>query len=73
MITVQPPLEYLITSSQAGLESFEHSRLWRCGNLRKELRDLFEECIEAEMQARMHGGFWNADEIKTQVGMQMKT
>jgi len=53
MITVQPPLEYLITSSQAGLESFEHSRLWRCGNLRKELRDLFEECIEAEMQARI--------------------
>jgi hypothetical protein len=53
MITVQPPLEYLITSSQAGLESFEHSRLWRCGNLRKELRDLFEECIEAETQARV--------------------
>ena len=53
MITVQPPLEYLITSSQDGLESFEHSRLWRCGNLRKELRDLFEECIEAETQARI--------------------
>jgi len=53
MITAQPPLEYLITSSQAGLESFEHSRLWRCGNLRKELRDLFEECIEAETQARL--------------------
>jgi hypothetical protein len=53
MITAQPPLEYLITSSQAGLESFEHSRLWRCGNLRKELRDLFEECIEAEAQARL--------------------
>mgnify|MGYP001183744724 CR=1 FL=1 len=53
MITAEPPLEYLITSSQAGLESFEHSRLWRCGNLRKELRDLFEECIEAETQARI--------------------
>ena len=53
MITAQPPLEYLITSSQAGLESFEHSRLWRSGNLRKELRDLFEECVEAETQARL--------------------
>jgi hypothetical protein len=53
MITAQPPLEYLITSSQAGLESFVHSRLWRCGNLRKELRDLFEECIEAETEARL--------------------
>jgi hypothetical protein len=53
MITAQPPLEYLITSSQAGLESFEHSRLWRSGNLLKELRDLFEECIEAETQARL--------------------
>jgi len=53
MITARPPLEYLITSSRAGLESFEHSRLWRSGNLRKELRDLFEECIEAETQARL--------------------
>jgi hypothetical protein len=48
-----PPLEYLVTSSQAALETFELSRLNKSANLRKELRDVVEEWIEAEIQSRL--------------------
>lgn len=48
-----PPLEYLVTSSQAGLENFELARLNKIANLRKELREIVEEWIEAETQSRL--------------------
>jgi hypothetical protein len=48
-----PPLEYLVTSSKAGLENFELGKMNKIANLRKELRDLVEEWIEAEIQSRL--------------------
>lgn len=48
-----PPLEYLVTSSQAGLENFELGKMNQIANLRKELRDLVEEWIETEIQSRL--------------------
>jgi hypothetical protein len=50
---IAPPLEYLVTSSQAGLENFELVRLNTIANLRKELGELVEEWIEAETQSRL--------------------
>jgi hypothetical protein len=52
-MSISPPLEYLVTSSQAGLENFELVRLNTIANLRKELGDLVEEWIEAETQSRL--------------------
>ena len=49
----QPPLEFFLTSSSAALESYELSRLGRASNMRKELRDLIEDWIEAEVNARV--------------------
>jgi hypothetical protein len=49
----QLPLEYLVTSSQTALEGFELSRLNQCANLRKELRQITDQWIEVEIEARM--------------------
>lgn len=49
----QLPLEYLVTSSQTALEGFELSRLNRCANLRKELRQIADQWIGVEIEARM--------------------
>jgi hypothetical protein len=49
----QPPLEYLVTSSQTAVESFELSRLNRVSNLRKEIRQIVDEWIAAETEARI--------------------
>ena len=48
-----PPLEYLLTSSQAGLENFGLGKMNKIANLRIELREVVEEWIEAEMQSRL--------------------
>ncbi len=53
MASAQPPLEYLISSSEESLESFELSRLSHVANLRKELRMVLDEFVEAEIQARI--------------------
>jgi len=53
MSDTHPPLDYLTTSSKATLESFELSRLNRASNLRKELRQILEEWVDAEVDARM--------------------
>jgi hypothetical protein len=50
---IDRPLEYLATSSDASIESFHLSRLNAVANLRKELHEIFEEWIEAEVQARL--------------------
>ena len=47
------PLEYLVTSSQSAVESFELSRLNRVSNLRKEIRQVVDEWIAAEAEARI--------------------
>jgi hypothetical protein len=49
----QAPLEYLVTSSQTSLEAFELARLNRCANLRKEVREVLEEWIQMEVDARL--------------------
>lgn len=49
----KPVFEYLKSCSQPSLESFELSRLNRARNLRREMRELVEEWIEAEVQARL--------------------
>jgi hypothetical protein len=50
---IDGPFEYLLTSSSASVESFHLSRLNAVANLRKELHELFEEWVEAEVQARL--------------------
>lgn len=49
----QPPLDFFLTSSATGLQSFELSRMNRAANLRKELRQVMEEWIQAEVNARV--------------------
>lgn len=49
----RPPLEYLLTSSQMGLESVELARLNHAANLRKEARQVLEKWIDAEVDARL--------------------
>jgi hypothetical protein len=53
MSDTQPPLEYLVESSQASLESFELSRLNRASNLRKELCQVADEWVQAEVSFRL--------------------
>lgn len=53
MGSAHPPLDYLVSSSQSALESFELARLNAVSNLRKELRQLVDEWVEAEIEARM--------------------
>lgn len=48
-----PLLEYLATSSAAGLEAFELSRLNVLANLRKECEQILDEFVENEVQARI--------------------
>jgi hypothetical protein len=61
---IASPLEYLLTSSEAALETFELARLNKSANLRKELRDVVEEWIEAEIQSRL--ARWILDGRRTQ-------
>ncbi len=49
----KPPSHYLRTCSPTSLEAFELSRYNRVANLRKEFRDLVEQWIEAEVDARV--------------------
>jgi hypothetical protein len=48
----RPPLDYLATCSNASLEAFELSRLNRAANFRKEVRDILDDWVEAEGEAR---------------------
>jgi hypothetical protein len=45
--------DYLLKCSTTSLEGFELARLNRIANLRKELRDLVEEWVAAEVEARV--------------------
>ena len=52
MGSTHPPLESLLELSQSCLESFELTRLNRIANLRKEFREVLDESIELEIEAR---------------------
>lgn len=49
----EPPLEYLMACSQSSLEGFELARLDQVAHLRVEIRNLYEQWIEAEVAARL--------------------
>jgi len=53
MRRIPPPFDYLTACSQVGLESYELSRLNHISNVRKQLRDLVEQWIEASISARL--------------------
>lgn len=50
---IRPTVEYLFSCSKESLESFELSRLNRAANLRKELRQVTDEWIQAEAEWRL--------------------
>ena len=52
MQSAKNPVEYLAGASKISLESFELNRLNQIANLRKELREVMEEWIEAEVEVR---------------------
>lgn len=47
------PMNYLIASSSTSLESFELSRLNAVANFRKELRQIVDDWVQAEVEARI--------------------
>lgn len=47
------PFHYLLECSQMSLEDFELARLDRAASLRKQLRDIAEEWVEAEVEAQL--------------------
>jgi hypothetical protein len=49
----RPPLEYLVSSSNNSLESFELGRLNQTANLRKEMRQIVDEWVESEVESRI--------------------
>ena len=53
MKTSKPMLEYLATCSTISLQSFQLARLNDRANLRKELIDVVDELIEADIQSRI--------------------
>ncbi|MGH9865356.1 MAG: hypothetical protein ACRD4H_08080 [Candidatus Acidiferrales bacterium] len=53
MKTTKSMLDYLATCSQTSLESFELARLNDLANLRKQMTELVDEWVEADIQARI--------------------
>lgn len=53
MGSAHPPMEYLSASSNISLESFELSRLNTAANLRKEIRQIVDNLVQAEIEARV--------------------
>lgn len=53
MRSPQPSLEYLATCSQSSLEGFELARLDEISQLRREIQEVHEEWVEAEVAARL--------------------
>jgi hypothetical protein len=51
MSDIRPALEYLLASSEASLESFRISRMTQAAKLRKQVRALVDEWVEAEVDA----------------------
>jgi hypothetical protein len=61
---IQLPPEYLLTSSRHSLEAFEVSRLTCSSNLRKEIGQVLDEWVTAEVDARLSR--WILDYRRTQ-------
>lgn len=57
--------EYLSTCSEPAIESYELSRLNRASNLRKELRQVIDEWIECEVEARL--ARWTLESRRTSI------
>lgn len=53
MKTTKSMLDYLARCSQTSLESFELARLNDLANLRKQMIDVIDEWVEADIQARI--------------------
>lgn len=53
MKTTKAMLDYLATCSKTSLESFELARLNDLANLRKQMIDIVNEWVEADIQARI--------------------
>ena len=51
MSDIRPALEYLLACSDVSLESFRISRMNQAANLRKQVRALVDEWVEAEIDA----------------------
>lgn len=66
MSNAHPPLEHLVASSNTSLESFELTRLNRVADLSKELRQILNEWIEAEIEARL--ARWILERRRAQTG-----
>ena len=50
------PFQYLLECSQMSLKDFELARLDRAASLRKQLRDVAEEWVEAEVEVSRPDG-----------------
>jgi len=48
-----PPVDFLVSSSNTSLEEFELARLNKAANLRKELREIVDEWVDAEVDGRV--------------------
>jgi len=55
MKTNKPMLEYLATCSRHSLEAFELARLNERANLRKQLIEVLDQWVEADVQSRVAG------------------
>jgi hypothetical protein len=49
----KPPFHFLATSSKISLESYELARMNAAANLRRQLLDLADQWIEAEVESRL--------------------
>jgi hypothetical protein len=48
-----PPVDFLVSSSNTSLEEFELARLNKAANLRKEMREIVDEWVDAEVDSRV--------------------
>ncbi len=53
MKTTKPMLDYLATCSQTSLEAFELARLNDLANIRKQMMEVVNDWVEADIQARI--------------------
>ncbi len=66
MTAAQPPLQYLLTSSETCLEGFENARHNQIANVRKEIHQAIDEWVAAESDARISR--WILDRRRAQSG-----
>lgn len=62
-----PSLDYVLTCSEPAAESFELARLNRASNLRKEMRELIDEWIDCEVEARL--ARWKRESCRAEIAI----